>query len=89
MEQAYDADPGFSFLIRYFGPQLGYEILEIDGIASQTGTDTFLFWEFSVNGNIADKGVDCSRMAISSAGILNDTIPEGMTRADMPQSRNQ
>jgi hypothetical protein len=43
MEQAYDADPSFSFLVRYFGAQLGYEILEIGGIASQTGTDTFLF----------------------------------------------
>lgn len=58
MEQAYDADQSFSFLVQYFGSQLGYEAVAIDNIASQAGTDAFLFWEFSVNGVIADKGVD-------------------------------
>ncbi|WFT96807.1 DUF4430 domain-containing protein [Bradyrhizobium barranii] len=32
--------------------------MSIDNIASQTGADAFLFWEFSVNGAVANKGVD-------------------------------
>jgi hypothetical protein len=58
MEHAYGSGSGYSFLLQYFGPQLGYEIVSIDNIASQTGADAFLFWEFSVNGVVAGKGVD-------------------------------
>jgi hypothetical protein len=58
MEHAYGTGPGYSFLLQYFGPQLGYEVVSIDNIASQAGTDAFLFWEFSVNGVVANKGVD-------------------------------
>jgi hypothetical protein len=91
MEQAYDADPSFSFLIRYFGAQLGYEILEIDGIASQIGQIHFFFGNLASTGILPTKELmaSCSRMAISSAGVLSDTIPEGMTRADTPQSSKQ
>jgi len=58
MEQAYGSGAGYSFLLQYFGPQLGYEVVSIDNIASQAGTDAFLFWEFSVNGNVANQGID-------------------------------
>lgn len=57
MEHAY-GNSGYSFLLQYFGPQLGYEVVTIDNIASQSGSDTFLFWEFSVNGTVASRGVD-------------------------------
>jgi hypothetical protein len=57
MEHAYGS-AGYSFLLQYFGPQLGYEVVSIDNMASQSGTDAFLFWEFSVNGVVASKGVD-------------------------------
>ena len=58
MEHAYGSGSGYSFLLQYFGPQLGYEVVSIDNIASQAGSDAFLFWEFSVNGVVASKGVD-------------------------------
>jgi hypothetical protein len=58
MEHAYGSGSGYSFLLQYFGPQLGYEVISIDNIASQAGTDAYLFWEFSVNGIVASKGVD-------------------------------
>lgn len=57
MEHAYGIT-GYSFLLQYFGPQLGYEVVSIDNIASQAGTDAFLFWEFSVNGAVASNGID-------------------------------
>ena len=58
MEQAYSSGSGYSFLLQYFGPQLGYEVVSIDNIASQAGTDAFLFWQFCVNGTIAAQGID-------------------------------
>jgi hypothetical protein len=58
MEGAYGSGSGYSFLLQYFGPALGYEVVSIDNIASQTGSDTFLFWEFNVNGIVASTGVD-------------------------------
>jgi len=60
MEHAYGSGSGYSFLLQYFGPQLGYEVVSIDNIASQAGSDSdaFLFWEFSVNGVVATRGVD-------------------------------
>jgi hypothetical protein len=57
MEHAYGSS-GYSFLLQYFGPALGYEVVSIDNIASQSGSDAFLFWEFSVNGTVASQGVD-------------------------------
>jgi hypothetical protein len=64
MEHAYSSGSGYSFCLQYFGPQLGYEIISIDNIASQAGTDAYLFWEFSVSGVVANAGVDQT--------ILND-----------------
>jgi hypothetical protein len=61
MEHAYGS-LGYSFLLQYFGPQLGYEVVSIDSIASQAGTDAFLFWEFSINGAVATKGVDQTKL---------------------------
>jgi hypothetical protein len=58
MEQAYGSGAGYSFQLQYFGPQLGYEVVSIDNIAAQSGTDAFLFWEFSVNGDVSSTGVD-------------------------------
>jgi hypothetical protein len=58
MEHAYATRSGYSFQLQYFGPQLGYEVISIDNIVSQAGTDAFLFWEFSVNGVVANKGID-------------------------------
>jgi hypothetical protein len=58
MEHAYGSGAGYSFQLQYFGPQLGYEVVSIDNISSQAGTDAYLFWEFSVNGTIAKQGVD-------------------------------
>jgi Domain of unknown function (DUF4430) len=58
MEHAYGSGAGYSFQLQYFGPQLGYEVVSIDNISSQAGTDAYLFWEFSVNGTVAKKGVD-------------------------------
>jgi hypothetical protein len=58
MEHAYGSGSGYSFLLQYFGQQLGYEVVSIDNIASQAGTDAFLFWEFSVNGTVASQGID-------------------------------
>jgi hypothetical protein len=57
MEHAY-GNAGYSFLLQYFGPQFGYEVVSIDNIAGQAGTDAYLFWEFSVNGTVASQGVD-------------------------------
>jgi hypothetical protein len=57
MEHAYGS-AGYSFLLQYFGAALGYEVVSIDNIASQSGSDAFLFWEFSVNGTVASQGVD-------------------------------
>ncbi len=58
MERAYHAGTGYSFTLQYFGQALGYEVMSIDGVTGQSGTDLFLFWEFSVNGSIATKGID-------------------------------
>jgi hypothetical protein len=58
MEAAYHSGMGYSFTLQYFGADLGYEIVSIDGIASEAGTDLYLFWEFSVNQQIASKGND-------------------------------
>lgn len=57
MEQAYGVT-GYSFQLQYFGSQLGYEVVSIDSIAMQAGTDGFVFWQFSVNGVLASQGID-------------------------------
>ncbi|MFC8848411.1 MULTISPECIES: DUF4430 domain-containing protein [unclassified Micromonospora] len=62
MEQAFDQHTAkaYSFVIRYYGRNLGYFVSMIDELSNQTGSDpnTFVFWELSVNGKIADSGAD-------------------------------
>jgi hypothetical protein len=58
MEQAYGSGAGYSFQLQYFGAQLGYEVVSIDNIAGQSGTDAFLFWEFSVHAGLPRDVVD-------------------------------
>jgi hypothetical protein len=72
---------GYSFLLRYFGPQLGYEVISIDNIANQAGGDAFLFWEFSVNGDVASKGVD--QMTLNDGDHIgwNYTVYNGATHS--------
>jgi len=50
--------------LQYFGRDLGYEATMIDNISQQAGTDAFLFWELSIDGNISSTGIDGT--------ILND-----------------
>lgn len=64
MESAYGHEQGYDFALQYFGPALGYEVTMIDNLSQQSGTDTFLFWQLSINGKISNKGIDKT--------ILND-----------------
>ena len=58
LEHAYHSGTGYDFMLEYFGTALGYEVVSIDKIASQAGSDTYLFWEFSVNGTVSTLGID-------------------------------
>lgn len=58
MESAFGLENGYDFALQYFGPTLGYEAIMIDNISQQAGTDAFLFWELSVNGNVSNTGID-------------------------------
>jgi hypothetical protein len=58
MEQAYASGTGYSFVLQYFGAPLGYEVITIDGISAQQGTDVSFYWEFFYNGNPAQYGID-------------------------------
>jgi hypothetical protein len=58
MEKAFGLETGYDFALQYFGADLGYEAIMIDNISQQAGTDAFLFWELSVNGNISSTGID-------------------------------
>jgi hypothetical protein len=62
MENAYSSGMGYSFLLQWFGFRFGYEVVSIDNISSQAGSDAFLFWELSVNGVTANRGVDQTRL---------------------------
>ncbi len=57
MESAY-GDSGYGFVVQYFGAQLGYELITLDGITSQNGSDEYLFWQLSINGDVAHQGID-------------------------------
>jgi hypothetical protein len=52
MESAFGSENGYDFALQYFG-SLGYEAIMIDNISQQAGTDAFLFWELSINGNMS------------------------------------
>lgn len=56
LEAAYGAS-GYSFLLQFFG-SLGYEVVTIDGVAAQNGSDIGFYWEFIYNGAPATKGID-------------------------------
>lgn len=58
MESAYGSEAGYDFALQYFGPDLGYEVVMIDNVSQQAGTDTFLFWQLSINGKISSTGID-------------------------------
>lgn len=58
LEQAYASGTGYSFVLQYFGSGLGYEVMAIDGIAAQQGSDASFYWEFFYNGNPAQQGID-------------------------------
>ena len=58
METAFGSESGYDFALQYFGPDLGYEAIMIDNIFQQAGTDTFLFWQLSVNGKVSNTGID-------------------------------
>jgi hypothetical protein len=58
LEHAYQTGAGYAFVLQYFGTTLGYEVVSIDNIASQFGSDTYLFWEFSQNSKVSKIGID-------------------------------
>lgn len=62
MEEAYDlhSDRAFNFSLQYFGDNLGYEVVTLDGIANQVGSDSgaYVFWALSINGTLSPTGID-------------------------------
>jgi hypothetical protein len=62
MEEAYNlhGDRAFNFSIQYFGSNLGYEVVTLDSIANQVGSDSgaYVFWALSVNGTLSPTGID-------------------------------
>ena len=59
MELAYaQSQPsGFSFAIQYYGSQLGYLVIMIDG-QYESINPPLSYWEFFYNGSPAQKGID-------------------------------
>jgi hypothetical protein len=58
LEQAYVGGTGYSFVLQYFGNDLGYEVIAFDGISAQQGSDVGLYWQFIYNGESANQGID-------------------------------
>jgi Domain of unknown function (DUF4430) len=62
MEEAYNlhGDRAFNFSLQYFGGNLGYEVVTLDNIANQVGSDSgaYVFWVLSVNGTLSPTGID-------------------------------
>ena len=73
MESAYGTESGYAFAIQYFGADLGYEAIMIDNVFQQAGTDAFLFWELSINGNVSSTGIDETRLNDGDAVEWNYT----------------
>jgi Domain of unknown function (DUF4430) len=63
MEIAYGSEQGYDFALQYFGPDLGYEVVMIDNISQQAGTDAFLFWQLSINDTISTTGIDETKLS--------------------------
>jgi|SRR5450756_108032 len=68
MEAAYGLTPGhtYNFSLQYFGSELGYEVVTLDSIANQVGSDpdSYIFWALYVNGQLSPTGIDST--------VLND-----------------
>lgn len=66
MEEAYNLhrDKAFNFSLQYFGSNLGYEVITLDGIANQTGSDSgaYVFWALSINGILSPTGIDSTQL---------------------------
>ncbi|MGB6164698.1 MAG: DUF4430 domain-containing protein [Pseudonocardiaceae bacterium] len=62
MEEAYNlhSDQAFNFSLQYFGSNLGYEVVILDSIANQVGSDSgaYVFWALSINGTLSPTGID-------------------------------
>ena len=58
LEQAY-GQAGYSYQLQYFGVY-GYELVAVDGVAGQQGSDASLYWAFLVNGQMAQQGIDAT-----------------------------
>ncbi len=74
LEQAYASGTGYSFVLRYFGAPLGYEVMAFDDISAQQGTDISFYWEFFYNGNPAQQGVDSTHLNDGDA-LLFSYVP--------------
>lgn len=62
IEEAYNlhSDKAFNFSLQYFGSELGYEVITLDGISNQVASDfgAYIFWALSVNGTFSPTGID-------------------------------
>lgn len=58
LEQAYTQGSSYSYLLQYFGPQLGYEAMAFDGIAAVQGADVGFYWQLLLNGTPTPQGID-------------------------------
>jgi hypothetical protein len=43
---------------------LGYEVIALDGIANQVGSDSgaYVFWALSINGTLSPTGIDSTQL---------------------------
>lgn len=62
LEAAYVPGGSYGFLLQYFGA-LGYEVVTIDQIAAQQGTDASFYWQFFYNGSSAEQGLDATLLS--------------------------
>jgi hypothetical protein len=62
MEAAYALTPGhtYNFSLQYFGTGLGYEVVTLDSIVNQMGSDlnSYVFWALYINGRFSPTGID-------------------------------
>jgi Domain of unknown function (DUF4430) len=62
LELAYDQEKAagrkFSFALQFFGTDLGYMIIMMDGLLDNPSDPTDPYWWFTINGQSADVGID-------------------------------
>lgn len=62
MEAAHNVgtDHAYNFSLEYFGTNLGYEVVTLDSVSIQNGSDpnVFLFWALYVNEHLSNTGID-------------------------------